>query len=196
MKRLAHSARDQRGEMGVGTLIIFIAMVLVAAVAASVLINVVDKLQEQASCVADDTQDYFNTQLRIINIDPRSEANEYTGMRINAQLAYHSGPVDSHGLIVEITYGPGQKYLFFNEILDDEIEVDEDESRSTYELIWHRPSGFEGRYIQKTHTVQIVLDEDVISEIMNENQGERITVRLIPQNGLETRNEYRVPVLS
>jgi flagellin FlaB len=40
--------RNRRGEMGVGTMIIFIAMILVAAVAASVLIGTANKVREQA----------------------------------------------------------------------------------------------------------------------------------------------------
>jgi len=195
MRKWSGSARDKRAEMGVGTLIIFIAMVLVAAVAASVLINVVDKLQEQASGVADDTHEYFNTQMSIVNVHPQIEDDEFTGMRINTGLAYHSGPVDSHGLMVEITYGQDQKYLFFNEALEDGIVEDEFEYRSTYEMIWHNPSGFEGRYIQQGHTVQLVIAADVIAEILNENQGEKITVKLKPQKGLETSDRYSVPVL-
>lgn len=191
MRKWSGSARDRRAEMGVGTLIIFIAMVLVAAVAASVLINVVDKLQEQASGVADDTQDYFNTQMKIVNIDPQDDGLEYDGLLIGAQLAIHSGPVDSHGMVVIIN----DRYFFFNEALEDEIEEDEDVFRSTYEMVWHRPSGFEGQYIQRTHTVQFVITAAVIADILNDNQGDKITIRLIPQNGLETRAEYRVPVL-
>lgn len=45
--------RNRRGEMGVGTMIIFIAMILIAAVAASVLIGTANKVRDQAGSTGD-----------------------------------------------------------------------------------------------------------------------------------------------
>ena len=56
MNKLAWKKRkmEEEGEMGVGTLLIFIAMIIVAAVAAGVLVQTAYKLQQQAESTGDE----------------------------------------------------------------------------------------------------------------------------------------------
>lgn len=58
----------KRAEMGIGTLIIFIAMLLVAAIAAGVVIQTNGSLQEKALTTGDQAKSQISTNVRVIEV--------------------------------------------------------------------------------------------------------------------------------
>ena len=91
---------NKKGENGISTLIIFIAMLLVAAVAAGVLIQTTGSLQNKALSTGQQSKAQISTHLEVIN-----------AVGVNGT----DGTVENVSMVVKLS--PGSEDMQFNELI-------------------------------------------------------------------------------
>ncbi len=67
MKNEINENNDELAAIGIGAMIVFIALILVAAVAAAVIIQTAEKLQQNAQATGDDTQEQMSTKVTLLS---------------------------------------------------------------------------------------------------------------------------------
>jgi flagellin FlaB len=152
MYSLNDQAVEERGQVGIGTLIVFIAMVLVAAIAAGVLINTAGFLQSSSEATGEGASDATSNRLQVVSATGTSLGDDGVGV---VSLTVKAGPGASN-IDLETTtvqwVGP---------------------SGSFYQLAENGASGDpDGRF-----SIETVQDTDGSSPVLNE-QEDRLTIKL------------------
>lgn len=182
---------DERAEVGVGTLIVFIAMVLVAALAAGVLIGTSGELQQRAQATGKEATAEVSSNLAVIGVyGLRSQAggtlgNDIDNVTYQTTLAAGAVPIDISTLIVrysdgvevrELTFDRDAAYADAATYFNATIVRDADGSFS-----YESPTITSGDIIKLTiYDVELGTNED-------------IAVHIVPEYGTSIRGDFRTP---
>ena len=113
--------KDTSAQVGIGTLIIFIAMVLVAAVAAAVLIQTSGTLQQKAQTTGKQATKEVSSNLMIKSIEGIRAKNATAStmsttidmLKLKVGLNVGSSPVDVNQVVISITDGTNANNLIY-----------------------------------------------------------------------------------
>ncbi len=131
-------ARMEDAEMGVGTLLIFIAMILVAAVAAGVLVQTAYLLQQQAEATGDQALQEVATGVKVITVYGMTTADIVTGqlsisdLYMKVSLSAGSPVINLIHMIIEITNGYDDESLSYDDVASAALTFDATQVRDTY----------------------------------------------------------------
>ncbi|MFD1599435.1 archaellin/type IV pilin N-terminal domain-containing protein [Halobellus rarus] len=113
-----------RGQVGIGTLIVFIAMVLVAAIAAGVLVNTAGFLQATAEDAGQESVDKVTNRLDVVSshglVNDTNDGKAIDSLNLTVRLAAGSGSVSLESTTIKYVSGTTAENLVFeNETTND-----------------------------------------------------------------------------
>ncbi|RLG39392.1 MAG: flagellin [Thermoproteota archaeon] len=193
-------ADDREAEMGIGTMIIFIALVLVAAVAATLLITTASWVQQQAQETGRLAIKDVSTGLRVIDILGDRTVNGAGGsvqdtiqvLRIKVGLDAGSPVINLSTVMITITDGDVEANLNYSTALS-VAQMADSSSEYIAEEIRDPDNTFNRTYpmISQGGIVELLVDANDIG--LNLTPQTQVTVYIIPNHGVSTYEVFTTP---
>jgi flagellin FlaB len=184
---------ERKAEMGIGTLIIFIAMILVAAIAAGVLIQTATSLQNKALLTGERSKSQVSTSITpmLVYAEDGETGHDVDQFFLKVKLAPGSDPIRLADMLMEISLNDRANDLtFLNGTSCSTTTRGVNESNATYFFAEYLISGASQAvgYLQRGDVVKLCFEAS--RQVV---EDETISIVLIPKIGSPTVVETAMP---
>jgi len=181
--KMKNSKMKTKGIMGIGTLIIFIGIILVAAVAAMVLISTSGSLQQRALATGGQTEEGISTGIDIFSVVGRNASDgKFDTLELLARLNPGSSSVKLNNSVMTLnTKNTFQRLIYAG--------TNTAATSSTFNVT----------YLQNgsNNQVDYITEGDIIKmefiTARNISESERLRIKFIPRIGTTTEVEFTTP---
>jgi len=179
-----------RGQVGIGTLIVFIAMVLVAAIAAGVLINTAGLLQSQAEATGEESAEQVSDRLEVntvVGVDEgdygaeNADNGNINGLELTVRQAPGANDINLDNVILEV-FAEGESAT-----LTSGDKTEENENEFSIEGI----DGVDETLSSTSDRAKLQIDLENTVQVLEE--GDSVTVTITTAAGGTSFVEKRAP---
>lgn len=200
------TTRANKGQVGIGTLIVFIAIVLVAAVVASVLISVVEIISDRGTDTAIEGVEEVGDKVIVTGVFGAADGDgeEIESVRVNVRRAAGAGIIDMDAALIDYADESDQFFLVSEENEDAPGGINDDNepdaNTGTYDVnaLVDDSGGLEESpraldTLQDRAEVFIDLDAGDDDSPPELDPGENIDLSITTPSGAETIQSAQVP---
>jgi len=190
---------NDRGQVGIGTLIVFIAMVLVAAIAAGVLINTAGLLQSQAEATGEETSEQISDRVQVNTVTGTANDSDSNPaidqIRLTTLRSPGSGDIDLTNVIIESFSNGESDTLTFDgdaDSIDDEVDTDELGS-GNFTIVDIQGTDGDGSLEDNSDRAELVFNLSDINNNAALDTGDTIEMQVTTASGATAFIEKRAP---
>ncbi len=183
--------------MGIGTLIIFIAVILVAAVAAAVLVSTASNLQQRSIQTGIQTEEGISTGLEAVSVmaTDGSQGSDIENFEVLVRLQAGSDPLNLNNTVVLMDTAASSQSLTYNGSADS-TDVGTAVDTSHFNVFYAKQGpDYKANYVSRGDIVKLKFKcyDCVSGDTGGVGENKKVRMKIIPRVGTQTIIEFTTP---